>query len=280
MTWVARSAATTGTGRSGVVPERARTSAKPPAPMTPQGTSSHQAEIPPRPEGDEPDGSRDPGGGHEPRSSSTGARVPVGSGRLARAEAPFEPRRGDRDERGEVAAEKDVLAEGRAHGQPCHDGIPHLGQRVPPKRLSEREDTDRRASEQRRVDEGPDRARRPALRPDQREEQDRRAERQEPEAAAEVAQEALPRGERRERRHDPPEEVRGDDPPEPPSRAVGGAVRTLAALDEPGEPGQRDQDGQRPRFRIVIRARRGPENGHRHAEQHGGRGPRRRRGVA
>ena len=42
-TWVARSPATTGTGRSGVAPQRARTSAKPAAPMTPHGTSSHQA---------------------------------------------------------------------------------------------------------------------------------------------------------------------------------------------------------------------------------------------
>ena len=46
-------------------------------------------------------------------------------------------------------------------------------------------------------------------------------------------------------------------------------ARTLAPLEEPCEPGQRDQDGKRPRLRIVIRSRRGPENGHRHAEQHG-----------
>ncbi len=128
------------------------------------GDEQPPGEIPPRPEGDEPDGSRDPGRGHEPRSSSTGLRVPVGSGRLPLADAPFEPRHGDRDQRREVAAEEDVLAERRAHGQARHGGIPRLGQRVPPERLSESEDTDRRASEQRRVDEGPDGARRPALR--------------------------------------------------------------------------------------------------------------------
>jgi hypothetical protein len=79
----------------------------------------------------------------------------------------------------------------------------------------------------------------------------------------------LPRGERREGRHDPPEEVGGDHPRQPPSRAIGGAVKALAALDEPCEPGQRDQDGKRPRFRIIIRARRGTEHGDRHAKQHG-----------
>ena len=99
---------------------------------------------------DDDHGAHDP---HRPRYQRQGGSGPRGPGPL-RSVAPrrVEPRAHERDQQGEIARERNVLAERRPHRQIENCGIPRAGQRVPARRLTEREQTHGRAAEEHRVD--------------------------------------------------------------------------------------------------------------------------------
>ena len=225
----------------------------------PPGDQPPPARGPVRTEADQPHRTGHPhDAGQTAEPLGTGRRRPA-PGLAPLVQGPLQACRGQRDEHDQVAAEEDVLPEGRAHRQRSHRGIPRLRQRIPPSGLTEREQADGDAPEQCDIDDGADGAGRPALGLNQEEHQRRRGHRQQPHAAAKASQQALERGDRGGGGDGPPRHAGEDDPAKDARPLVGGgnpAAEPISRVDQPREAGRRRENQERPHLRIVIRPRR------------------------